>query len=104
MQKRLVFFIQLYEGKPNNNLWDPNDPEYKNKFKRKNVLDDIAMELGVSNVEGIKTKLETLQVQYRQEKKLVTTKSGMGATERNKLWWGLFQFFWFQNNTAINIL
>ena len=48
-QDNAISLIQLYE--PYRSLWDTNERNYKNKYKRKDSYDSIAKELGVNNTE-----------------------------------------------------
>ncbi|KAG8250798.1 hypothetical protein J6590_094059, partial [Homalodisca vitripennis] len=75
-------------------LWYTNEPNYKNKYKRKDSCTGIAKELGVNNTEEVKKNIESLLVQFRREKKAVIPKSGMETADKKKAGWGLqcFQF------------
>ena len=50
----VISLIQLYES--HRLLWDTNDPNYKNKYKRENSYNSIARDLGVNNTEEVKKK------------------------------------------------
>jgi Alcohol dehydrogenase transcription factor Myb/SANT-like. len=55
-QDNVISLIQLYES--HRLLWDTNEPNYKNKYKRKDSYDSISTELGVNNTEEVKKKLK----------------------------------------------
>ncbi|KAG8278503.1 hypothetical protein J6590_019135 [Homalodisca vitripennis] len=97
-QDNVISLIQLYEL--HRLLWDTNEPNYKNKYKRKDSYTSIAKELGVNNTEEVKKKIESLLVQFRREKKAVIPKSGMGTADKKKAWWGL-QFFQFLSDKNV---
>lgn len=86
-----MLLIQLYEA--NWLLWDSKDMQYKNKFKRQDAMEEISKILETTE-DVIKKKLDSLLAQYRREKTLTTTKSGMGADDKKKTWWA-FHFFKF---------
>ena len=88
MQDNVISLIQLYE--PHRLLWETNEPNYKNKYKRKDSYDSVAKELGVNNTEEVKKKIESLLVQFRREKKAVIPKSEMGTADKKKAWCGYF--------------
>ncbi|KAG8323765.1 hypothetical protein J6590_107749, partial [Homalodisca vitripennis] len=88
-REKILTLIKLYEQ--HSLLWNPREESYKMKYKRNDSLKVIATEIG-ADVEVVKKKIDSLLSQYRREKKIAESKSGMGSDEKKTQWWGLKHF------------
>ncbi|KAG8289154.1 hypothetical protein J6590_003489 [Homalodisca vitripennis] len=88
-REKILTLIKLYEQ--HSLLWNPREENYKMKNKRNDSLKVIATEIG-ADVEVVKKKIDSLLSQYRREKKIAESKSGMGSDEKKTHWWVLKHF------------
>ncbi|XP_046674768.1 uncharacterized protein LOC124363559 [Homalodisca vitripennis] len=88
-REKSLTLIKLYEQ--HSLLWNPWEESYKMKNKRNDSLKVIATEIG-ADVEVVKNKIDSLLSQYRWEKKIAESKSGMGSDEKKTQWLGLKHF------------
>ena len=65
-QDNVTLLIQLYESY--RLLWDTNEPNYRNNYKRKDSYDTIAKDLGVNNTVEVKKKTKPLSAIQKREK------------------------------------
>lgn len=76
-------FIHLYET--HSCLWQTNSPEYKNRDKRQQALENIVEEMKIPNftVNDCKNKIKNIRSHYCQELKKIknSMKSGMGTQD-----------------------
>lgn len=79
--------IDLYHANPT--LWDPTNPNYKDRNKKNDAWKAISTEISVDRVDVVK-KIETLVGQFRREVKKMKTKSGAGSDEVYKGNWFAF--------------
>lgn len=61
-------------------LWDPTDPEYKNRVKKLDAWKDISDALHVDRADATK-KIDILTSQLRREARKMKCKSGQGPQE-----------------------
>lgn len=95
--------IELYRENPS--LWDPKNWEYKNKFKKCNVLRNISITLNVS-VDEIEKKLKNLNSQYMRERRNCIKMNKSGAdTQFHSKWfgYGLLSFLRSKNKAGENL-
>lgn len=82
-EQQMSNFIHLYET--HSCLWQTNSPEYKNRDKRQQALENIVEEMKIPNftVNDCKNKIKNIRSHYCQELKKIknSMKSGMGTQD-----------------------
>ncbi|KAG8255559.1 hypothetical protein J6590_089641 [Homalodisca vitripennis] len=80
-RETVMQLIDLYREQPV--LWNPMDPDFKNKNLKNYAWNDISREIKASNTE-VQAKVKTLLAQFQRE--LKKKKSGLGADEYKSKW------------------
>ncbi|XP_046686437.1 uncharacterized protein LOC124372114 [Homalodisca vitripennis] len=80
-RETVMQLIDLYREQPV--LWNPMDPDFKNKNLKNYAWNDISREIKASNTE-VQAKVKTLLAQFQRE--LKKKKSGSGADEYKSKW------------------
>lgn len=94
--------IALYEE--NSILWDVRAENYRNRVKKQEVLESLAVKFNTTSNE-ISRKLHNLRSQFMQElKKIKKRKSGTGADEVYLSPWPYFSALKFIGPSASNAL
>lgn len=87
-QDQVIQLIELYRERPV--LWDPTNPEFKNKNLKNNAWSEIAFAIKLAQSE-VKLKIRYVIGQFQREFK--KQKSGSGAEKKVK--WFAFDYLLF---------
>lgn len=79
-EEKTIQFIELYEQKQL--LWYAKHPQYYNKIKRNDALEEIAKEIGFT-VDDCKKKILGLLSAMRREKSKIKKSLGTGKGKKN---------------------
>lgn len=90
----IVKLIKMYESYPE--LWDHMHEEFKNRPRKREILNQIAIQFNTSIYE-VNRKLNSLMTQYRRERNIFKKSQESGAEETKMPWWA-YKHFEFLNN------
>ncbi|KAL8602335.1 hypothetical protein ACOMHN_022848 [Nucella lapillus] len=83
------WFVDLWECQ--RGLWDPADPQFKNRTARVTAMNKIAEAFGKGwSIEDVKRKIDSLRAYYRKQKKRSRELAANGSVAYGKKVWPLY--------------